>query len=110
MIEVRSLEEFNAALKDNLAVLAFFSSCKCNVCSVLKPKVNNLILSTYSKVRMLHINMEEMPKIHGQYRIFTAPTIIVFFEGRLAFMKGGNIRVDELERLLERPYMLLFEK
>lgn len=110
MDEIKSLEEFNAALKRNAAVLAFFSSNKCGVCSALKPKILELILSTYPKIKMLHINMEEVPSIHGQYRIFTAPTLIVFFEGNKALMKSRNISISELESQIERPYRLLFEK
>ena len=108
--EIQSLEEFNNSIRSNAAVLAFFSSTDCGVCTSLKPKITDLIARSFPKISILHVNMSKTPDIHGQYRIFTAPTIVVFFEGKIAFMKSRNLSIVELEHLLESPYRMLFDE
>jgi len=107
--EIKSLEEFNRIVGANAATLAYFSSNDCGVCSILKPKVFEMIQRVYPKIELLHINMVEAPEIHGQLRIFTAPAIIVFFEGNEAFRTSRSISVSELEDQLKKTYQLLFE-
>lgn len=108
--EIRSLAEFDNTIRDNAAVLAFFSSTDCGICTSLKPKITDLVGRSFPKVSILHVNMARVPDIHGQYRIFTAPTIVVFFEGKMAFMRSRNISLVELEQLLKNPYRMLFEE
>ncbi|TCN70087.1 thioredoxin family protein [Acetobacteroides hydrogenigenes] len=109
MVEIESLEEFEKAIRENVAVLAYFSSNDCGVCHVLRPKIVELIQNAFPNIQLLHINMNKVPNIHGQYRIFTAPTIIVFFEGNMAFTKSRNISIPTLEKEIERPYKLRFD-
>jgi hypothetical protein len=44
----------------------------------------------------------------AHYRIFTVPTLIVFFQGKETIRKSRFIQLDELRLDLERPYTILF--
>ncbi len=107
-IELKSLEEFEAAKKDNVAILVYFSHEKCNVCKVLKPKVAQLITEKFPEIKLFYADTVKFAEIAAQNSIFAVPTILIFFDGRESFRKSRNIGLGELESILERPYELIF--
>ena len=56
-----------------------------------------------------YVDTEKSPVIPGQFRVFTIPTILIFFEGREQVRYSRNISMHQLEDALSRPYNLLFE-
>ena len=111
MIEViNSEEEFNRVKVNTEAVLFYFSHDDCSVCKVLKPKVHDLLLEEFPKVKMFYVNIHKSPEISGQNSIFTVPTILVNFDGRELFRRSRNIGIGELESLIRKPYELFFSE
>ncbi len=105
--EITSFEEFEQ-MKKEAALLAYFSTEACNVCKVLKPKVQQLLEERFPEVKMAYVKSDELPDIAGQNRIFAAPTILVFFDGREYIRKSRNIGIGELEEAIARPYEMMF--
>jgi thioredoxin-like negative regulator of GroEL len=105
---INTLDELTLLLKQKPAVIAYFSTTDCNVCKILKPKVADLIRIEFPKTDLVFIEINSSPELAGQYRVFSVPTLIVFFDGREFFRKSRNFGVDELRREMERPYQLLF--
>jgi thioredoxin-like negative regulator of GroEL len=108
-IEIQSYEEFLKLKEEEPALLAYFSTEFCNVCKVLKPKVAELVECEFSKIKLIYINSDNSPEVAAQNKVFTAPTILVFFEGREYIRKNRNIGIGELQREIERPYSMMFE-
>ncbi len=107
-IEIKSLDEFNRMKQEEAALLAYFSTDTCNVCKVLKPKVDELIQREFPKLKTMYVKSDVLPDIAGQHQVFAAPTILVFFDGRETIRKSRNIGLDELHREIDRPYSLIF--
>jgi len=107
-IEITSLQQFNDITNIELACLFYFSHEECNVCKVLKPKVDNLITKYFPKINLYYVNTQLYPEIAAQNSIFTNPTILIFFEDKEFIRKSRNIGIDELKSLIERPYNLMF--
>lgn len=103
------LDEIQEAIEKHPAMLVYFSAPHCNVCKVLKPKVAEMISTSFSEIKLYYINIEDAPVVSGQFRIFSIPTILVFFEGREYIRKSRNIGLLELEGELSRPYSILFD-
>ncbi|MCK5537326.1 MAG: thioredoxin family protein [Bacteroidales bacterium] len=108
-VDLKNLEEFNSSNKENIATLIYFSHEKCNVCKVLKPKVEELTKEKFPKIKLLYADTVKYPEIAAQNQIFAVPTILVFFDGRESIRKSRNIGLKELEDLLKRPYGLIFD-
>ena len=106
--EIHTQEQFNRLAAAEPALLAYFSTDFCNVCKSLRPKIESLIQEEFPLRRTVYVNSEKNPEIAGQYRIFTAPVILVFFEGRETLRKMRNAGINELRQDLQRPYSLLF--
>ncbi len=100
--------EFQEYLQQHDAVIAYYSHDMCSVCTVLKPKVKEMVEKQFPKIEFIYINILETPEISSQQSIFTVPTLIVYFEGKESMRKSRNISVDELQMALERPYEIMF--
>jgi thioredoxin-like negative regulator of GroEL len=106
---IQSIEEFRDVVDKNKAVMAYFSTDTCSVCHVLKPKVAQMASEFFPKMKTLYIQSDKQPELSAQNRIFTAPTVLVFFEGRETIRKSRTFGIDELKGEIQRPYSFLFE-
>ena len=108
MLTVSSLDHYRDLVDNSPALLSYFSTPDCRVCTVLKPKVLELITQKFPEIIALCIDIERSPVIAGQNSIFTAPTILVYFDGKETLRKSRNISLSELEEEIGRVYKLLF--
>lgn len=108
--EVSSFDDFLALKEKEMALLCYFSTEACNVCKVLKPKVVELIENEFPKIKLVYIQSDKQPEVAAQNRVFAAPTIIVYFEGREYIRKSRNIGIMELQNEIERPYSMIFSE
>ncbi|RIH67214.1 thioredoxin [Mariniphaga sediminis] len=106
--EIKSLEEFNKLKEEEPALLGYFSTDTCSVCKVLKPKVEELVRDEFPRIKPVYVRLDILPEIAGQQQVFTAPTILVFFDGRETIRKSRNIGIEELRKNIDRPYSLIF--
>ena len=109
METIQSYQEFEQLLENQDAVLAYFSTDACTVCKVLKPKVSEMIAESFPKMKMIYVQSDRQPELAAQNRVFTAPTVVVFFAGRETIRKSRAFGIDELKAEIQRPYSLLFE-
>ncbi len=100
--------EFNEITRAEEAVLVYFSHEQCNVCKVLKPKIDALIKTNFPNIKTYYADTKNAPDIAGQAGIFAVPSIVVFFAGREYIRKSRNIGIGELAELIDRQYSMLF--
>jgi len=90
------------------SILMYFSHDGCNVCKVLLPKIKELLDARFPKMKFKYIDIENEPMMAAQYRVFTAPTILVFFEDKEYYRFARNVSISELQSSIQRPYELLY--
>lgn len=105
--EVTSSDHFDR-LKGGAAALAYFSAETCSACHALKPKVEEMIVEQFPKMKLAHIQSDKLPEIAAKNRVFTAPTVLIFFEGREYIRKSRSFGIVELKQEIDRFYKLLF--
>lgn len=108
MIDIKSQVEFEEFIKNSEAALIYFSTPQCNVCKVLKPKVQELLNDKFPKIKMAYVDCEFLKEVSAQNRIFAVPTILVFLDGKEFIRKSRNISIAEFSEELQRPYELYF--
>ncbi len=108
MRNIQDIKQLENLKETKLAFLVYFSHEKCNVCKVLKPKINSLLETKFPKMEMYYSDTVLYPEIAAQNSIFTVPTIVAFFDNKESFRKSRNISLQELESILSRPYNLIF--
>jgi thioredoxin-like negative regulator of GroEL len=107
--QIANLENLQAEINGNLAVLLYFNTQSCNVGEALAPKISHLLNSQFPKIKSFTVDLNFAPEIAANFNAFVEPTILVFFDGKETIRKSRNIGVYELEDAIKRPYKLIFE-
>ena len=102
-----SLDELQDIRQKELAFVLYFSSPSCNVCHVLRPKLMEALEEHFPQIGRDHADISLTPEVAAEFHVFSAPTIIVFFDGREFIRKGRAVSVDGLLNEIKRPYELM---
>lgn len=104
----QTLEEANEFLRENPAVLVFFSDESCQVGDALSPKLQQMIQDHFPEMKFLEINVQMLPEARGYYNVFVIPTVLVYFDGRETIREARHISVNQLSREINRVYNIMF--
>ena len=103
-MDVDTLKEI---IESEPAVAIYFSTPNCGVCQALRPKVEVLFSEKFPAIKFVHVEIDKSPSISGEYSVFSAPTLLVFFEGKEFLRKVRLMGIQELQEKIERPYNML---
>ncbi|RMH64949.1 MAG: thioredoxin [Calditrichaeota bacterium] len=95
------VETFQLQLKKRPITLAYFSYPACQVCKVLRPKVEALA-GQYDLVDFIYVDTHQAPKLAGQYTVFTVPTLIIFVDGRESKRLSRHFAIADVQTFLDR--------
>lgn len=98
--------DLQTLLGENKLTLLYFSTSSCNVCKVLRPKVEAL-LEEEPPWFFQYVNTEESLEVAGQHLVFTVPTLLLMAEGREIARFSRHFGMGELE-IPVRRYAQLF--
>ncbi len=101
-------ESINDVIKNESAVLLYFGGVNCGVCKALQPKIKNIFDKNFPKISQFYLDVNDNRNIATNFKIFTIPAILIFFDGKEHVRKGRNISTIELSQDLKRPYNLFF--
>lgn len=102
------IKDIESLLISKPAVLLYFYNDSCAPCKILRPKVQNLIESDFPNIDFQLVNADQYPAISAQFGVFSSPTILVFFEGKVFIRESKNISISELHEKIERIYKMIF--
>lgn len=105
---IYSLESLEELIRTERGLLLYFSNDMCSVCKVLKPKVATMLEDQFPGVTSGYIDTDKSPLLSGQHRVFTIPTILLYFEGKEHARFSRNISLPRLEEAINRPYSIIF--
>lgn len=102
------VETLSNLIASEPAVAVYFSAPNCGVCHALRPKVEELFSEEFPAVKFIHIEIDKSPGVSGEYGVFSAPTLLVFFEGKEFLRKVRLMGIQEIHDIIERPYKMVF--
>ncbi|MRJ03228.1 MAG: thioredoxin family protein [Epsilonproteobacteria bacterium] len=108
MRQVTSLHELQESLERGGGVLLYISAPNCAVCDALKVKVEELFSSQFPKMELIEANIAHIPELGGRFTIFSAPALLIFFDGQEFLREGRNVSLELLAQRLEKIYTLYF--
>jgi thioredoxin-like negative regulator of GroEL len=86
----------------------YFTSPDCGMCVDLKPKVKALIESKFPKLEFELVDISKAPETASKHTVFTAPTVIIFFDGKETLRFARHMSIGEIEEKVARLYGLYF--
>lgn len=84
---------------DQDPVILYFSTPECGVCLSVYPQLMRLLEE--DDIEVIKIDASEFPEVAGQHLVFTAPTILVYFEGKEVLRESRFIDFKRIRRLLD---------
>jgi thioredoxin 1 len=107
-MEVNDLVQLQSIINEKPAVVVYFYNDNCAPCQVLRPKVTSLIEKHFPLIEPIFANASQNTGITSHYGIFSAPTILVIFDGKEVIRESKYMSVDELREKIGRYYDIFF--
>jgi thioredoxin-like negative regulator of GroEL len=105
---IYNLELLVEKIEAEHGLLLYFSNDRCSVCKVLKPRVAAMMQSHFPRMASYYVDIDKSPVISGQYRVFTIPTLLIFFQGKEHGRFSRSIGLSQLKEAIQKPYLLIF--
>ena len=104
---MQTIENINNTIKENLAVMVYFSAPTCNVCHALKPKLLDALDANFADFKIESVDISETEDIAPFFNVYAIPTVLVYLDGKEFLRKSRHMSVDEVIREIKRPYEIM---
>lgn len=101
-------EQIKDLTDNNTALLIYFFSPGCAACADLQPKVDMMIHKNFKKIKYHAVDVSDNPSLAAEAGVFSAPSILIFFEGKEYIRESKYISVDQLKNKISRYYDMIF--
>jgi thioredoxin 1 len=102
-----TLDSVNSTIKNNIAVVLYFSASSCNVCHALKPKLFDSIKTNFKEFEIVDIDISNNQNIAAYFNVFSIPTVLIFLDSKEFSRKSRNMSVELLVEEIRRPYEIM---
>ena len=79
---MQTIQNIENSIKENLAVMVYFSAPTCNVCHVLKPKLIEAFDQNFQAFKVESVDISAEEDIAPHFLVFTIPTVLIFLDGK----------------------------
>jgi len=104
---MNTIEDIEQSIKENMAVMLYFSAPTCNVCHALKPKLLAAIESNFKEFEIISVDVSQSQDVAAHFNVFAIPTLLIFLDGREFVRKSRHMSVDEVVAEIKRPYDIM---
>lgn len=104
---MQTVQKINDTIKENLAVMVYFSAPTCNVCHALKPKLLEAIDSNFKEFMVESVDISVEEDIAPHFGVFAIPTVLIFLDGKEFLRKSRHMSVNEVIKEIQRPYEIM---
>jgi len=106
-MQIESLTEIEKLKAQEESFYIYFSSPKCGVCQILKPKLLSFMKDNYPKIQAYRVDTALNPDIAAQLGFYTNPSVIIYLNGHEYLRRSRSISLLELDENLARPYKFM---
>ncbi len=106
MVKFNRNEDTTDLLETSDIVLFQFGTETCMPCGAIKQRIDEWN-KEYPQVQSRYVPLDEFPELGAEYGIFSAPTILVFVQGKVTIRESGCFSLDEILQRTERYIQLL---
>ncbi len=104
---MQTIESINEIIKNNVAVMLYFSAPTCNVCHALKPKLLAGIEDNFKEFEIISVDVSVEMEVAAHFSVFAIPTVLIFLDGREYVRKSRHMSVDAVIDEIRRPYEMM---
>ena len=90
--------EFENEVKEGLVIVDFYADW-CGPCQMLAPVLEDLEKET--SIKIVKINVDEIPDLARQFRIMSIPTLMLFKDGKFVKKELGYMPIERLREFIK---------
>ena len=95
---LNNASEFEKEVQGELVIVDFFADW-CGPCQMLAPVLEELDKET--SLRIIKINVDEIPDLARQFRIMSIPTLMLFKDGKFVRKELGYMPIERLREFIK---------
>lgn len=104
---MQTIENINKSIKENIAVMVYFSAPTCNVCHALKPKLLEELNKNFPAFEVESVDISVEEDIAPHFGVYAIPTVLIFLDGKEFVRKSRHMSVSEVLGEIQRPYEIM---
>lgn len=104
---MNSIENINNTIKENIAVMVYFSAPTCNVCHALKPKLLAELEKNFPEFKIESVDISVEEDIAPHFDVYAIPTVLIFLDSKEFVRKSRHMSVMEVMDEIRRPYAIM---
>ena len=104
---MQTIENINNKIKENIAVMVYFSAPTCNVCHALKPKLLEALDNNFKEFVVESVDISVEDDIAPHFGVYAIPTVLVYLDGKEFLRKSRHMSVSEVISEIKRPYEIM---
>ncbi len=104
---MQTIENINNKIKENIAVMIYFSAPTCNVCHALKPKLLEALDDNFKEFVVESVDISVEDDIAPHFGVYAIPTVLVYLDGKEFLRKSRHMSVAEVIGEIKRPYEIM---
>ena len=109
MLTLCTQDEFDAA-RQGPALLLLIGGRDCGVCQAIKPKIAQLLETEFPAMQLAYVDCQGgAAALCAQLGVFSLPVVQVYFEGKPFGELSRAFSLNDIRRLVGRPYQLYFD-
>jgi len=104
---MNTIENIEQSIKENIAVMVYFSAPTCNVCHALKPKLLEELEKNFDEFEVESVDISVEEDIAPHFDVYAIPTVLIFLDGKEFIRKSRHMSVSEVIDEIKRPYEIM---
>ena len=104
---MQTIENIEKTVKENIAVMVYFSAPTCNVCHALKPKLLSELEKNFPAFKVEDVDISLQEDIAPHFGVHAIPTVLIFLDGKEFIRKSRHMSVGEVMDAIRRPYEIM---
>ena len=92
-------DNFEEEIQGSLVLIDFYATW-CGPCSMLAPVIEEL--DKQMDIKVIKIDVDELPAIAQQFRVMSIPTLVLFKDGKPVNMAMGYMPLEQLKAFVSK--------
>ncbi|UCZ54016.1 thioredoxin family protein [Bacillus shivajii] len=98
---VRNKDDLQRVIEEEEVLIVLIKSHHCSVCDAVAHQLSEFIKSN-NDISSVFVQLEDVPNISGEFMVFSAPTVLLFIQGKEEWRGSRFVQWDELKNVIDK--------
>ena len=98
---INDLHRLQHVVATSQLCLLYILAPDCGLCSLMLDKID-AVAQQFDKLSSARVELHVVPQVAGTFLVATAPTVLLFAQGKEVYRAGNFIDVSELQQVLTK--------